>query len=779
MPTLKPTTPSSADRAAWLSLLVLALAARVPFFHTFAMVTYDGTSYLWEAQALQVFHRLPGTFPIGYPAAAALFQLVLRDWVLAGRMVSLVAGVGSTLLLYRLARDRAGVAVAVTAAAVLTLNPLFIRLTLETMSESLYIFLLFLSLYLLMRRHALRAGLSLGAAAATRPEALAVAGVVALSRARVPRRLALIAVGVAGVVALNAAVLSLSQGQLILLSKAGWLGSATRSWKAAERSIDFELPEGMEADTDYTPPSDRGLVAEYLYSMPRELWLLARHTWPAVILLALWGMWRTGWSVYLAPLVPLFFFTLFTKRQEDRYILPYIPFLVLYAGLGAGALRKSWARYAALAAMAACAVALLVVQRAELTVPDEPALQGMKVAGEAMRDRVRPGDRAAGRKPYFAFYAGARYVEIPVAPYEELMENLTATGVEWLSLHRETIDHLRPALRPLMYSKAVINGELRFDQVYFHQGGGTGEMVFHRALDADPLRWTQLTSASKADFMPAWSSDGERIAFRRQHEDGTEMLAVASRRNRVRPWSADNMDVSEVAVLDDARDPLAWSSDGERIAFARRHTGERTDLALFAVDVLGGDIAPLVDGPGDDRSPSWPAPGRLIYDRATDDGRHTVWLAEPGRPGATGPLTDRTDCVYPVASPDGSKVAWVTPGTGVAVLDVDTGAVLQMQAPHDILYAPAWSPDGTVIAVGARDWGSWDIYLLAADGSNVLLLTKRTSSEATPAWSPDGTTIVLTSQRDEKFSLWAVDTLGPYLARLSARVRMDTFSRIP
>jgi len=69
---------------------------------------------------------------------------------------------------------------------------------------------------------------------------------------------------------------------------------------------------------------------------------------------------------------------------------------------------------------------------------------------------------------------------------------------------------------------------------------------------------------------------------------------------------------------------------------------------------------------------------------------------------------------------------------------------------------PAWSPDGSRIAFSSdRDgaqvnaFDTYDIYVMAADGSSVTRLTNTPGHDNTcPRWSPDGTMLVFTSDRD-------------------------------
>ena len=54
----------------------------------------------------------------------------------------------------------------------------------------------------------------------------------------------------------------------------------------------------------------------------------------------------------------------------------------------------------------------------------------------------------------------------------------------------------------------------------------------------------------------------------------------------------------------------AWSPDGERIAFERRVDGVR---CLFAVNVDGSNPTQLTRGPSDDRAPAWSHDGARIF----------------------------------------------------------------------------------------------------------------------------------------------------------------------
>ena len=136
-------------------------------------------------------------------------------------------------------------------------------------------------------------------------------------------------------------------------------------------------------------------------------------------------------------------------------------------------------------------------------------------------------------------------------------------------------------------------------------------------------------------------------------------------------------------------------------------------------------------------------------------------------------LTTDSGNTYPVFSNGGGQLAWLH-GTNAVVLDRATNR-RTTAARGNITYRVSWSPDDRFLATESDAWGSVGIYIIAADGSNALLMTKTMHPTGMPSWDPKGGGMAVASQRDGRFGVWVLGGLAPYLDRLDHPPQIKTF----
>ncbi len=71
------------------------------------------------------------------------------------------------------------------------------------------------------------------------------------------------------------------------------------------------------------------------------------------------------------------------------------------------------------------------------------------------------------------------------------------------------------------------------------------------------------------------------------------------------------------------------------------------------------------------------------------------------------------------------------------------------------------------IAFESNRSGNYEIYVMNADGTHQINLTRHPKADRHPDWSPDGTKIAFTSNQDGDFDIYVMDADGSNLVNLT------------
>ena len=201
----------------------------------------------------------------------------------------------------------------------------------------------------------------------------------------------------------------------------------------------------------------------------------------------------------------------------------------------------------------------------------------------------------------------------------------------------------------------------------------------------------------------------------------------------------------------------AWSPNAKRMAVSYVGRSGGLNLKLGLLNATGGSITSLSTGVGTSNSPVFSGDGATLAFAGGDGGEDNlaIYTVPVGGGNATklvgvsGEANDEPDW-----SPSADVIAWshkpaMSPTFDVWAMTVDANgrnptAMTDLTTGQGNSRYPSWSPDGTKLAFASDRSGSWQIYVMDADGSNVLPMTSG-GNHIQPAWSPDGTQIAFTT----------------------------------
>ncbi len=252
------------------------------------------------------------------------------------------------------------------------------------------------------------------------------------------------------------------------------------------------------------------------------------------------------------------------------------------------------------------------------------------------------------------------------------------------------------------------------------------------AMDYDGENQHPVTHLGSISISPRVSPDNSRIAFASLGREGWAIRMYSLELGRMVSFPGGS--------TGGANQSPAWTADGNRIAFSSSRSG---DPEIWIVDANGSNPHRITYFKGPDVSPTWnPKTNAQLAWVSGRTGLPQIYIMDQDGSNVHR-MTDGGYAVSPSWSPNGQFLtfSWnrkYGPGApgGQDIYVMDIASMRWLQLTHDAGSNdfPSWAPDGRHIVFQRQLGSQTDIWSMLADGTEQHQLT-RSGNNSMPNWS--------------------------------------------
>lgn len=259
-----------------------------------------------------------------------------------------------------------------------------------------------------------------------------------------------------------------------------------------------------------------------------------------------------------------------------------------------------------------------------------------------------------------------------------------------------------------------------------------GERIVYSSYESGNWEiWSMKPNGSdKKQLTDAWS-DEKAPAL----SPGAQQVAYCNNKGEIWVADADGSNGRVLPLPKGLHSDPCWTPDGSKVIVSSRLSPVEESADLYFIEVREGKntaATRLLEMPGVEMFPDCSPDGRQIVFSHFEIKREDMKLPRP-------PVVEE-----------------------LFVLDVPTGKVEQLTTLGKNSNDPCYSPDGKWIVFSSNVAGSYDLWIVRADGADPkpTRLTDDPGFEGTACWSPDGSRIAFVSSRTGNLEIWTTDREG-------------------